>query len=192
MRLSFRALLAVAVVLGCVSFTRSAVAGPSAWVFVGAGPLGWKQEDAAFAMSPALSFDFGVGTDPDKRFIAGGLLRMTPVINSGTDLALLARFATHGFQAGPFGLALDAGAYERFWGATSAGFSGAVNLGVPLGFTLSLQTEVGTDRAVSVGAIAGLDLLRLTVFRESLLRWWPNPAPAQRVREASAGYGARW
>ena len=187
MRSPARALLAAAALLGGVALARPASADPSAWAFVGAGPLGWKQGDSGtFATAGALSFDVGLGTSPEARVIAGGLFRMTPVFGSGTDLALLARVASHGFQAGGFGLALDAGGYERFWGATSRGFSGALNLGVPLGFTLSLQTEVGTDKAVALGAVAGLDLLRLTVFRKSLLNWWPNPAPVQRSREAEA------
>lgn len=193
MRRPARALLTVAALVGATALARPAAADPSAWVFVGGGPLGWKQgENASFATSGALSFDVGLGTTPEARFIAGGLFRMTPVLGSGTDLALLARVATHGFQAGGFGLALDAGGYERFWGATSRGFSGAVNLGVPLGFTVSLQTEVGTDKAVALGAVAGLDLLRLTVFRKSLLNWWPNPSPAQRARDAGASLAGRW
>ena len=192
MRSPVRALLAATVLLGGVALAPPASADPSAWVFVGAGPLGWKQSDAAFTTSGAMSFDVGVGTTPEARLIAGGLFRMTPVFGSGTDLALLARVATHGFQAGGFGFAVDAGGYERFWGATSRGFAGAVNLGVPRGFTLSLQTESGTDRAVALGAVAGLDLLRLTVFRKSLLNWWPNPAPAQRPRDAFVGGTGHW
>jgi hypothetical protein len=191
-RAPFRLLLALASGLGAFTAAGSAGAEPSAWMFLGGGPVGWKQEDSAFTASGAFSFDAGIGTSPENRFIVGGLLRATPVLQNGTDLALLARVATRGFQAGGFGLALDAGGYERFWGATSAGFAGAVNLGVPLGFTLSLQTEIGSDRAVSLGAIAGIDLLRLTVFRQSLLRWWPNPSPTQRAPEAASVGAARW
>jgi hypothetical protein len=187
-----RALLAVAAFAGALASAPSAHAEPSAWVFVGGGPMGWKQEDAAFKTSGAMQFDVGIGTRPDAPVIVGGLFRMTPFFGSGTDLALLARAATRGFQEARFGLALDAGGYERFWGATSRGFAGALNVGLPLGFTLSLQTEVGTDRAVTLGGVAGIDLARLTVYRRSLLNFWPNTGPAQKPRDASVDSPGRW
>ena len=75
MRSPVRALLAATVLLGGVALAPPASADPSAWVFVGAGPLGWKQSDAAFTTSGAMSFDVGVGTTPEARLIAGGLFR---------------------------------------------------------------------------------------------------------------------
>src|SRR4051794_23433533 len=61
-----------------------------------------------FCANGALAFDMGVGTTPDGPVIVGGLFRVQPLIGAGTDLAILARVATHGFQAGDFGLAFDA------------------------------------------------------------------------------------
>jgi hypothetical protein len=166
-----------------LAWTAPARADSSAWLFMGGGAMGWKQGDADFTTSGALSFDLGVGTTPDASFIFGGLFRMTPILGSGTDLALLGRAATWGFQAARFGLALDAGGYARFWGVGSAGFTGAVTLGAPLGITVSLQGLVGSNDTLGFGAVAGLDLLRLTLYRQSLLDWWPNPSPAQELRQ---------
>lgn len=182
--------------------TASAIGAPvradtSAWVFAGGGGLGWKQtrdgSDNSFRASGALAFDVGVGTSPDAPFIVGGLFRVEPILGSGTDLALVARVATHGFQAGDFGLALDAGGYARFWGDTSQGFAGGLTLGAPLGLQISLQTMVGTHKAVAFGAVAGVDLLRLTVYRQTFLEHWQNPSPAwKRVGRALGFAVGRW
>ncbi len=162
-----------------VTAATPARAETSAWVSVGGGAMGWKQgADQNFGLSSALSFDVGVGTTPDASFVFGGLARIQPIIGSGTDLALLARGATHGFQLGSWGVAVDAGAYFRTWGTASQGFNGGITLGFPLGFQLSLQTMIGTDDVLAFGAVAGIDLLRLTVYRSSLLDYWPNPSPA--------------
>ena len=181
-------LAAAAGLLAALAWAAPARADTSAWIFTGGGAMGWKQGGGDFTVNGALSFDIGVGTTPDAPFIVGGLFRMTPILGSGTDLGLLGRVATRGFQASQLGLALDAGGYARFWGVGSTGFTGAVTLGAPLGLTLSLQGGVGTNDALAFGAVAGLDLLRLTVYRQSLLDWWPNPSPAQ---EPQKDAGAR-
>lgn len=149
-------------------------------MFVGSGPVAHKQGDADMEVDPSLVFDLGVGTTPDARFVFGGLFRLQTIFGSGSDLALLARGATRGFQAGDFGIALDAGGYARFWGTESAGFVGGATLGAPLGLTLALTAHVGTDSSLGFGAVAGLDFARLTAFRQTLLDWWPNPLPVQR------------
>jgi hypothetical protein len=150
--------------------------------------MGWKQGGDDFTVDGAFSFDIGVGTTPDAPFVFGGLFRVMPILGSGTDLGLLGRVATQGFQAAKLGLALDAGGYARFWGAGSGGFTGAVTIGGPFGSTLSLQGGVGTNEALAFGVVAGLDLLRLTVYRQLHLDWWPNPSPAQESRgDANAG-----
>jgi hypothetical protein len=112
-------------------------------------------------------------------FVGGGaLFRIQPVFGSGADLAVLARFCNHGFQAGKLGFAIDAGGFARPWGDKSIGFSGGLSLGLPLGFTVTAQAQVGTAGVVTFGAVAGLDLLRFTIYRQSLLNWWQNPSPA--------------
>lgn len=167
-----------------LTFAETARADASAWTFVGGGARAWRQGDAAtsYTVSGSMQLDVGVGTTPDGSFVAGGLFRLEPIFGSGADMSLLARAATKGFQAGGFGVAVDAGGYARFWGAESAGFEGGLTIGAPLGLSLSLVGSVGTDSARSFGASLGIDFLRLTVYRQTLLDAWPNPAPAQQAR----------
>jgi hypothetical protein len=179
----------------------SARADASAWVFVGAGALGWKQGEAStltpgnegkFGANAMMTIDVGAGTSPDASFIFGGLFRIQPIFKQGADLAILARACSHGFQAGDFGFAIDAGGYLRTWGpVTGAGFTGGVSLGLPLGFTITAQAEVGSNRALAFGGVAGIDLLRLTVYRKTLLNWWQNPSPAP-DKTASSGAAIRF
>lgn len=183
MRSPIAYLLALSGLLAPLAWSSPSRADASAWYFAGGGAVGWKQGDGDLALDGALSLDVGVGTTPDASFIFGGLVRATPILGHGIDLATLARVATRGFQAGQFGLALDAGGYARLWGERSVGAAGALTLGAPLGISLSLQASVGTNDAMAFGAIAGIDLLRLTVYRQSGLRVWPNPLPAQERRE---------
>jgi hypothetical protein len=180
-------LLAASASLAVLAAASPARAEASAWAFLGGGAMGWKQSrDASINPAGTMVIDAGAGTSPDARFIVGGLFRFQPVFHGGLDLSLLARFCTHGFQAGDWGLALDAGGFARPWGARSIGFAGSASLGMPLGFTLMLQTEVGTDKAIAFGAVAGIDLLRLTIYRQTLLNWWQNPSPAWRKPAESA------
>jgi hypothetical protein len=165
----------------------TARADASAWAFAGAGALAWKEGTAKLAPYAAMTFDFGVGTTPDAKVIFGGLFRLTPVIDKGADGALCARIASHGFQAGDFGVALDVGGYQRFWGSYSRGATGALTIGFPLGFSLSFQGLYGTNDALAVGAIAGIDFLRLTVYRQVLLDTWPNPYPAHELPQKARG-----
>jgi len=183
-------LLAVGGILAGLSWAAPARADLSSWLFAGGGATSWTQGGADRALNGVISLDLGVGTSPDASFIVGGLVRTTTILDNGTDLALLARAATWGFQAGTFGVALDAGGYGRFWGGDpSYGFTGALNLGAPLGLTLSLQASIGARNASAFGAVAGIDLLRLTVYRQSLLDWWPNPSAAQETQKSARARG---
>ncbi|MFT3767214.1 MAG: hypothetical protein QM820_17085 [Minicystis sp.] len=181
------ALIAVGSSLAVLAAAAPARADASAWAFIGGGTMVWKDAvnttasasgSQPFGASGSMIIEAGAGTTPEARFIFGGLFRLQPIFKHGTDIALLARGCTHGFQAGDWGVAIDAGGYLRTWGPQiGGGFAGGVSLGMPLGFTLSIQTEVGTNQAIAVGAAAGIDLLRLTVYRESLGKWWQNPQP---------------
>ena len=177
--------LALAVATLCICAAREASADATAWAFVGGGATGWKQGADSLSVNGALSFDVGAGTSPDNAFIFGGIFRLSPILTEGVDVALLARAATHGFQGG-FGLALDAGGYARPWGEGSAGFAGALTLGAPLGLQLGLHVAVGSNDALALGVVAGVDLLRLTVFRQGLLDWWSNPSGGKQTRSATA------
>ncbi len=192
--------LSIGASLAVAAAASPARADTSAWVFVGGGVLGWKSEVppagtsvttfTSLTPSATMTIDAGVGTSPDARFIGGGLFRVQPIfghgaVGSGADLALLARLCSHGFQAGDWGFAIDAGGFARPWGVQSIGFSGDVSLGLPLGFTVTAQTEVGTAGVLGFGVVAGLDLLRLTAYRQTLLNWWQNPSPAYENKKAA-------
>lgn len=172
------ALLAVACSLAAVATASPALADASSWVFVGGGAMGWKQSEyLTYNPAGTMVVDVGAGTSPDASIILGGLFRFQPILPGGVDIALLARFCTHGFQAGDWGIAIDAGGFARPWGYLSYGGTGSISLGMPLGFTLMIQGEAGIDKALSFGAVAGIDLLRLTLYRQTLLKWWQNPSP---------------
>lgn len=201
MRSTLPALLAIGSSLALLAAASPARADASAWAFVGGGTLVWKQTDTpgalvpsgsggAFVPSGSMILEAGAGTTPDARFIFGGVFRLHTIFSHGTDLALLARACTHGFQAGDWGLAIDAGGYLRTWGPQlGGGFAGGVSLGMPLGFTLNVHTQVGVSQALAIGAVAGIDLLRLTVYRETLRKWWQNPAPSwSRTQTAGSGH----
>lgn len=184
-----RALAASAALFGLVALPRVARADASAWGFVGAGPMFWKQTPSnpaansatpsKLSLSPTLVFDAGMGTSPEGKFIVGGLARVMPVIGHGTDLGLMVRGATGGFQGG-LGLALDLGGYWRSWGDNAGGFMGDLVFGGPVGLELRLTATVGSRDGLGLSAVAGIDLLRLTVFRKNTLSMWPNPNPAPR------------
>ncbi|MRG91968.1 hypothetical protein [Polyangium spumosum] len=180
--------IGVALASGIALAPDVARADASAWAFAGAGALAWKEGTAALAPRAAFNFDFGVGTTPDGPFIVGGLARLTPVVDEGLDVSLLARVATHGFQAGKFGVAVDVGGYQRLWGTYSRGVAGSFTIGLPLGFSLGVQGLYGTGDALAFGAFAGIDFLRLTIYRQSMLDAWPNPYPAHQ-QPATASFG---
>ena len=182
--------LAVASSLAAIAVASPARAEASAWVFVGGGGMLWKQsQDASYNPAGTMVIDAGAGSSPDGRVIIGGIFRFQPVFPAGgVDMSVLARICTHGFQAGDWGLAVDVGGFGRYWGNQSIGFSGSASLGMPLGFTLMAQTELGIDHAFSFSVTGGVDLLRLTIYRQTLLQWWQNPSPAYRnAPTASSG-----
>ncbi len=131
-------------------------------------------------VAPQLQFDVGVGTTPSAPIIVGGLFRISPTLGQRTDFSVVARGATHGFQTGPIGLALEAGAYARADDEASVGFVGGAVLGGPLGLQLSVLASFGTTDEYGGAALLGIDLLRLTIYRQDLLDYWPNPLPPDR------------
>jgi hypothetical protein len=170
-----------AVALGALAFAPEARADSSAWMFIGGGTMAWKQANLKLLPEGSLAFDIGIGTTPNAPLIVGGLFRLQPIFNNqggGADLSFMMRVASHGFQAGDFGVALDAGFYGRPWWTTSVGLTGEVTLGAPFGLQLSVGGQYGTDQAIGITAVAGIDLLRLTIYRQVALDNWSNPSPA--------------
>jgi len=118
-----------------------------------------------------------MGSPPDKAIVIGGLFKTFTYFGDGTDLALAVRGASGGFVRGGFGLAIDAGAYQRFWGDESTGFVGALVLGAPFGIQLAATTEQGSHDVHVYSATIGIDFLRLTVYRTAAQSYWRNPFP---------------
>lgn len=175
-------LLSAASALLCTVLARPAEAQISSWVSAEAGPS-FIDEGEGMESQASLLLKGGVGTSPERSFVLGGLFHSQTHFGRGTDLGLLLRVATQGYVLGRFGLALDAGGYERFWGRGSEGGLGALVLGAPWGITLSLGGGIGTNDARHASLVLGFDFARLTAFRLSGESWFPNPHPAYRPTE---------
>ena len=181
-------LIGFSVACAFLAFPAAAWADASAWAYAGGGALLLKEGSEQLTPRGAMSFEYGMGTNPDGKFIIGGLFRLTPVVDLGPDMALCVRAATHGFQASQFGAAIDIGYFQRLWGSYSSGATATLTIGFPLGFSLGLHGIYATNETMGFGAMVGIDFLRLTIYRQVLLDAWPNPYPAHEVPPAEA----RW
>ena len=131
----------------------------------------------------AMRLQFGLGSSPSNPLVFGGLFSIEPNFGHGSDLAILFRGASRGYVNGNFGLALDLGPYERFWGQGSSGAEGTLWLGAPWGVALGVNASSGSHDAAGFSAILGIDFARLTVYRNSGTNWFPNPFPASRPQD---------
>lgn len=154
----------------------------SSWLYLGGGPS-WLTTADGTDGHPGLQMETGLGTPPADMLAVGGLFRVHTHFTRGTDLALLARLATHGFVNGGWGVALDAGGYQRWWEEGSTGLLGSLVLGAPWGITLSATAGFGTNDQRLYSGTLGIDLARLTVYRRTGESWWKNPFPAYRPEE---------
>lgn len=145
----------------------------SSWVYVGVGP-GVLDFDTAARRRFVLELETGLGTPP-AALVFGGILRAQSFLQEGTDLALLARGATRGYVQGGFGLALDAGPYQRFWGEGSTGATVALGFGIPWGVVFRASAGLGSNDQRFAALTLGLDFARLTVYRTSGTNWFMNP-----------------
>jgi hypothetical protein len=179
----FPSIVAAALALSAMAATRDAHADLSSWLFVGPGASWLSQQKSSYELKPSMQLDLGVGTPVSKPVVIGALVRATPYYGKGTDLAVAARIATQGFAVGNWGLALDAGGYQRWWHFESSGWLTSLQLGAPYGITLSLNASFGTEDSRTYGAVLGVDLLRLTVYRLGGEHWWANPRPSWRPGE---------
>ena len=107
--------------------------------------------------------------------LAGAIAAVVAVFVVEVDVTVLARGVTRGFARGGFGLGLDVGAYQRWWGSQSTGVTGNLVLGAPWGLTLLGGASIGTGEQKLYFASLGIDFARLTVHRHSGLDWFPNP-----------------
>jgi hypothetical protein len=184
-------LLGISIATAAFALPAAAWADASSWAYAGGGAFLLKEgTETQLTPRAAMSFEFGLGTNPDGKFIVGGLARLTPVFDLGPDMAICLRAATHGFQASRLGAAFDVGYFQRLRGSYSSGVTGTLTIGFPLGFSLSLHGIYGTNDVLGVGAIAGIDFLRMTVYRQVLLDTWPNPYPAHQVPQPESARSA--
>lgn len=146
----------------------------SSWVFAGGGIAALEERGATDSFG-ALRLQLGMGSSPDAPVVVGGVAHSLSFFGQGTDLGLTARVATGGFARGDFGIALDAGGYQRWWGQGSSGFLGSVALGAPFGLQAVFDFETGTRDARGYAAFLGIDFLRLTVHRRVGTSIFPNP-----------------
>jgi hypothetical protein len=163
--------------LFAVLHARPARADVTSWFYAGGGMMALTHDKGPTDRPGTLQLEMGVGSPPHGPVTVGGLMKTMTLFGQGTDLALVTRGATGGFVRGGFGVALDAGAYQRWWGPeNSTGFMGSLVVGAPFGLQLAATTEQGSNVHV-YGATVGIDFLRLTVYRTALSNFWPNPFP---------------
>jgi hypothetical protein len=177
-----RSLFTLAVITA-LAYAAPARADVSSWAYVGAGATSLQQQGLDRRTATTLAIETGLGTPAKSPLVFGGLFKLSALFGDGADLGLALRLANRSFVTGGFGLALDAGPYQRFWGDGSTGGQAALVLGAPWGITLSVGGGIGTNDARLFGATLGLDFARLTVYRLAGENWFPNPHPAYRPKE---------
>ena len=172
------ALLALCCAGACL-VAREARADVSSWVGMGFGPSSLTT-DGSNSVVPSLRFETGMGSSPRAPMAVGGLLGFQAHFGHSADLSLSLRSATRGYVDGGWGIAMDIGGYHRF-GEVSNGVLGSLTLGAPWGLTLAGGASAGLGGARSVYTLIGFDFARLTVYRRTGGRWWPNPQPGFHV-----------
>jgi len=176
-------LTSLACPLALLCAVRPAHADVSSWVFAGGGVSQLAQNSLSSRTVGSMRVHFGMGTDPSHPLVLGGVFSWEPHFGYGSDLSLSMRAASRGYVNGGFGLALDLGPYERFWGEGSVGGAGTLWLGAPWGVSLGVGGSVGSNDARSFSAILGIDFARLTVYRNSGTNAFLNPFPAYRPKD---------
>lgn len=169
--------------LATMLWAAPAAAQASSWLYVGGGSsvLDFTTREGDQLKRPVLQLDSGLGSPATHPVVLGALFRGQAYFGSGVDLAVVARGVSRGFARGGFGLGLDVGAYQRWWGSQSTGVTGNLVLGAPWGLTLLGGASIGSGDQRLYFASLGIDLARLTVHRHTGLDWFANPmrAPAE-------------
>lgn len=165
-----RAVFALVLLVGA-----EARADVASWMFAGGGSSLTANGEGPLGSQPALQFETGVGTLPRSGFSFGGLMRLQSHLGDGSDVALFLRSASSGYIRGDWGIGLDVGGFQRWWGVGSSGALAAIVLGAPWGISASIGGGVGSNDTRVMSAVVGLDLARLTAYRRTGLSFWPNP-----------------
>jgi hypothetical protein len=180
-----------AVYLGVVSFVAAALAAGAAradvssWLFAGGGVSQVWDSAANARRAPTLRLATGMGTDPSRAFVIGGLARLDTLFGNGSDLSAAIRIADYGYVNGKWGLALDLGGLARFWGPRDVmGATATLDVGGPWGLEIQVGGLLGNHDTQGMSVVLGVDLARLTVYRQSGNSWWKNTFPAVRPDRA--------
>lgn len=177
-------ILGVLLPAAAVLSTATAHADVSSWLFLGMGPSGLDRSSYGRDVLTSMQIDTGIGLPPSYGIVPGLLFRMNTRFGEGSDLAVLVRTASGGYVRGDWGLAVDLGGYERWWGTEPApGFAGTLSFGAPWGITLNANFQQGSNDVRTYSAVLGLDIARFTIHRTSGLDWLSNPYPSPPTRE---------
>ena len=174
------AVLTLGFAVGVCSPARADVA---SWMYVGGGAASVESDDTSASTRSLMQLDAGFGSTPHASLIFGGIFRTLTHFGGGTDLVLAQRTATGGFCRGDWGVALDLGGVQRWWGQDSSGLIGTLTAGGPWGLQLSLLASTGSNGGQMMGLSLGVDWARATAHRTTGTRWWPNrvlPVNAER------------
>lgn len=164
-----------------------AQADSASWMLVAGGAAQLDQANGAQLRPGLLQLDLGMGTSPVNPIVFGGLLRNSTYFGDGTDLALLSRAATRGFALGEYGLALDVGVAQRWWGPSSTALAVSLDGGAPWGLTLGVNGSVARDSVRTFSLVLGIDWARFTAHRRSGSTWWPSyPLPLSDGQDVAA------
>lgn len=149
----------------------------ASWIYVGGGvgrltlPSG---SASVSSLKPAIALDTGFGTEPLSPVVLGFVFKATGYVEEGLDLGLALRGTTSGYSRGQWGVALDLGVTQRFWGQTATLPTAGLSLGLPWGITLAATGGSDFDATHTVGLTLGFDWARLTAHRASGESQWKN------------------
>lgn len=161
-------------VTGISSVARADV---SSWVFVGGGAADLRLPNASGAGSTnplALQIDTGFGSAPTGPLVVGFAAKSLTYFDHGTDVGLALRLTTPGYSLGTWGLAVDLGATQRFWGQSATLASTSLTFGLPWGVNLAATAGSDFGDTQSLVLAIGLDWARFTAHRTSGESWWRN------------------
>ena len=134
---TLRGTVTLSVVAASVFATQVASADVASWMLVGGGGASVPEPSLeSTRIAGTLQLDAGFGSDPNRDWVVGGVARTLTFFGAGTDLSLLLRTSSGGFARGDWGLALDLGPYQRWWGPDRTGLQVSLNGGGPWGLTL--------------------------------------------------------
>jgi hypothetical protein len=170
----YSVVLSFGLTAGIIATPSLAQADVSAWAYAGGGVS--AVNDAKWTPNaPLLQLDVGIGTDPAMPVVGGFVFRSYTHFGNGTDLGLLARLTHAGYVNGAFGVALDVGAFQRWWGdKTGPGGLVSVNVALPWGVSLSTSAGLTKDGEHLAALSLGMDWARFTVHRSVGQNFWPN------------------